>query len=303
MTKANYRSLIHAALTLTAFSPITHAQTTTDIAITAWGMHYGSDVIYKYQVKNSGSNAIKRILVGLHHPQNGEGNAELTTLPRNNGKSHWLAPDIAKRPEGWGVKLFFPEESEKFAIEWVEGTYFKEISPASLQDPNAPSPHNPPKVQPPKTTWDAFSVTLAKPDFAYANGHASIDYGTAVLNVPVQKGDTSPPTLDVITERVNTNGSNGKWAIYEVKASARDNYDPSPRLIFEPISSNQALDSGDYIVEARKNSWKIWLRNVPGRVYQMRYVSYDASGNTAVKEIEYKVDPSLKKSSYLTVPL
>jgi len=266
-------------------------------------MHYGSEVVYKYQVRNTGSHPVKRILIGLHDPQNGDGTAELKVLPRNNGRVFWLSPDIVKRPEGWGAKLLFPEESEKFAIEWIEGAYHKEISPASPQDQNAPLPQNPPAVQPPQTTWDTFSVVLAKPDFAYTNGHASIDYGKAVLNVQLQKGDAAPPTLDVIANRVNANASMGTWAIYEVKASASDNYDPAPRLIFEPIKSNQALHAGDYKVEARKNSWKIWLRNVPGRVYQMRFVSYDASGNTAIEEVEYNVDSSLKKSSHLILPL
>ncbi len=302
MTKANYLSFIHVALTLITVSPIANAQTPTDVAVTAWGMHFGSDVVYRYQVKNIGQSPIKRILVGLHDPQNGEGNAELTVLPRSNGKTFWLASDVVTRPEGWGAKLFFPEESEKFAIEWIEGAYHKEISPASLQEPNAPLLQNPPKFQPPKTTWDAFSVSVAKPDFAYANGHASIDYGDTVLNVQIQKGDILPPTLNVTANRINANGSNGQWAIFEIKASASDNYDPSPRLTFEPIRANQVIDSNSYKVEARKNSWKIWLKNVPGRIYQLRYFAYDASGNTAAKEIEYNVDASAKKSSYLTLP-
>lgn len=287
-------SLAISAVVVCAFSNA-YAQTSSSAKVIGWGMHFGGQVVYRYEVQNLSQRPIKGLMIGLNQPVSGEGSAELSVLPATNGSSFWLAPSTARTPDGWGAKLFFTEESEKFAIEWTEAGYYKDTWPAAGLDQDAPIVKSPPKTIPPQATWDAFSVTLKKADFAYVNGHARVDYGNTSLTLPIEKGDGIPPDLDLRVNRTNQNGSNGRWAIFEIQATVKDNYDPSPTLVFEPITANQSLAQNSFKVDLKGNIWKIWLENVPGGIYYMRYTASDASGNITIKVVEYNVDATAKK--------
>jgi hypothetical protein len=72
-------------------------------------------------------------------------------------------------------------------------------------------------------------------------------------------------------DRLNQNDGRGSWAIFDVKYSASDNYDPGPVCSFEPITANQPVARGDIVVDKNKSSaWNVKLRNVPGRTYTLR---------------------------------
>lgn len=265
------------------------AQSSSPVKITGWGLHYGGQVVYRYQVQNFGNNPVKQFITGLYQPLTEEGRAELSVLPRMNDSSFWLAPNIAERPDGWGVALIFPEESATFAIEWIEAGYDKQLRPLAPKVEGAATARIPPFVILPNETSNAFSVALREPDFSYVTGHAQVDYGDQTLTIPIQKGDSTPPTISVNVKRVNRNEGNGNWALLEVEASSRDNYDPNPTLVFEPVSANQVLQSGDVIIDAKRGGWKVKLRNMAGRTYDLKFTSQDASGNTSTSTFKHPV--------------
>lgn len=280
-------SLLTSGLVVTA----SFASTPTPPAkVTAWGMHYGGQVVYKYQVQNMGTKTIDKFLVG-HYPSKTEGRAELSVAPFSDSDEFWLSSQVAERPNGWGVSIVYPEESETFSIEWIEGNYFNELWPKSPRPVGAPVVGQAKNGIPPNTTWDNFSVKVPKIDIAYVKGHVSISSGSHLVTIPIVKGDTVAPTIDLIVNRLNQNEGNGTWAIFDVHASAKDNYDPSPTLDFAPITSNQLFAKGDIVTSKNKNAWTVKLRNRPNRTYQMKVTSEDASGNISVKTFDYAVSP------------
>lgn len=256
------------------------------VKVTAWGQHYGGQVVYRYQVQNLGKTPIRRFHIG-HYPSVIDGRAELTVSPKTVGPSFWLASDGTRSPEGWGVMVDYPEESATFSLEWIDGAYFRELWSKAPYTPETPAIKKDNGI-PAGATWDNFSVTVSKPDFGYVTGHASI-HSDDYINVPLIKGDSVPPTINLTVNRVNQNEGNGTWAIFNVQASATDNYDPAPTLVFAPISANQVLQAGDVVTAGGNNAWNIKLKNIPGRTYQLKFTSIDASGNTTVKTYDYAV--------------
>lgn len=259
------------------------------VKVTAWGQHYGGQVIYRYQVQNLGQSPIKRFSVGDYTGET-DGRAELTVAPKpiSNSTTFWLSSEVTSSPEGWGVSVDYPEESATFSLDWIEGGYFRELWPQAPYTPYTPTILKKDNGIPPGMTWDKFSVTVPVADFAYVTGHATI-YNNNLINVPIAKGDNIPPSINLTVTRLNQNDGNGTWAIFDVKASATDNYDPAPTLVFEPVSSNKMLQNGDIVIASNNKAWNVKLKNIPGKTYQFKFTSMDASGNTTVKTYDYAV--------------
>lgn len=266
------------------------AQTSSAVTVTAWGQHYGGQVLYKYDVQNTGAAPIKRFLVG-HNPGDASGaGPELSVVPIRLGNTFWLPSDVARSPAGWGALLAPAEEKEKFSIEWIEAGYFSQLWPKARPSPEAP------RVVPgttgilPGATVSEFSVTLPRTDAGYVSGHATVDVGNALATVQMVKGDAAAPAIALNVERVNQNDSRGTWAIFSVTYSVSDNYDHGPVSAFEPISANQPVSAGDIVTEKNNaNAWNVKLRNVPGRIYTFSVRAFDASGNMALKQYQHSV--------------
>lgn len=264
------------------------AQPKANVIVTGWGMHYGGKVIYRYQVRNSSSGPVMSVVIG-HYPSTSDGKAELSVAPDSADNSLVIPADVAARPKGWGVLIRYAEESNNFSLEWVEASYFKRLWPGAPTITDGPIATSGNNSIPPGATWDNFSVSLREVDPGYVTGHASIDVGDDFINVPIQKGDVIPPDLTLSVQRVNQNEGNGHWAIFNIKASAKDNYDPAPTLVFAPVTANQPLLLGEVSIDGGSGNWKVKLRNVSGRTYRLLFTSDDASGNTATRTFEYVV--------------
>lgn len=271
---------------------------TKPVQIIGMGMHHGGNVIYRYQIKNKGNEPIKRIILGFANEQNTSGQIGLTEVPFDPSLTtidQWFPPTLVGRPEGWGARLITEAgNGAEVGLEWIEGNYVKALWPGAPLKENAPTIDPMSKAITPGQVIEAFTVTVPKADFTYTTGNALVTYGALQLSIPIEKGDTLAPALNLNVVRINQNESNGNWAIFHVQASAKDNYDPSPTLLFEPVTSNQALQDGDVAIDAKHGTWKVKLKNIPGRTYQFRFSSQDASGNTAVKTFDYSVAASSK---------
>lgn len=265
-------------------------QATTAVKVTAWGQHYGGQLIYKYDVQNTSADPIKRFLVGHNPGDASTAGPELSVVPIRVGNTFWLPPDVARSPSGWGALLAPAEEKEKFSIEWIEAGYFSQLWPKAR--PSAESPRVVPGATGilPGYTVSEFAVTLPRIDTGYVSGHATVDFGNALATVQMVKGDAIPPAIVLNVERVNQNDVRGAWAIFQVRYSVSDNYDPGPVSALEPINANQPVAAGDIIAEKNNsNAWNVKVRNVPGRTYTFSVRAFDASGNTALKQYQYSV--------------
>lgn len=271
---------------VTSVSPNCFAQSAAaPVKVTARGVHYSGQVVYSYQVQNLGQSAIRRFMVG-HYNDEKNGRAELTVAPRAmpGGASFWLPSPIVTSPNGWGAKIVYPEESPTFFIEWIEAKYFKQIWPQAPQTSGAPYALQSDNGIPQNAAWDQFKVTLPKEDYAYVDGHVTVEYGGDLINVPITKEDTTPPTIDLNVTRLNQNDERGTWAIFKVEVAVSDNVDPAPQLVFASTPGDD-----DVVVSKDAKAWNFKLKNVPGKSYQFKFVATDASGNTSTRTFDYSV--------------
>ena len=284
--------LLAAALLGAGLPSAAVAQTTEPVKVTAWAMHHCGKVLYRYDVANSGSSEIRRLLIGLYHPDTGTGGADLSVLPELAGSNFWLAPHVAGSPTGWNVKLHYPDKSEKFALEWIQSRYHKELWPGAPLVKFGPDSRTEPggsivpAVLGPGTTLNQFSVYVDQADPGYLSGRANMDYGDQSLNVTIVKGDTIAPTLEFSTsQRIQRAQRGVVWTVIDIKPKLKDNYDPSPALSLAPIAQVQGFPSADVREERRGSGWRVTLKNVTGRTYQLRFTATDASGNQTEKSL------------------
>jgi hypothetical protein len=277
------------ALALITFSPgISHAQSEPPIAkITGWGSHYGGAVQYRYQVQNLSSGAIKRLTIGIGADEKNSGR-ELKVGPEQDPgtTSFWIPARTATRPDGWGVSYSYEEESEKFALEGIEENYRKKLWPGAPETVNTPAAKANSIGIPSSAIWDNFSVTLPKVDLGYIYGHVWVSTEENFQTVRITKGDTIPPSLELITHRVGNPGRHEGWEEFDIEARALDNYDPNPELRLEPV---QVATNGDIRIDYVQGKWRVRFRNHPGNHYQLRFSAEDASGNKTSKTFDYVV--------------
>ena len=265
------------------------AQAAPPVEVTAWGMHRGGVVVYKYQVKNQGALPIDDFSIGFYPPTSAaDGAAELTVGSYDPGNtSLWLSPGVSQSPVGWGVYLEFPEESATFSLRWIEAGHYKSMRPKAIE-PGIPIAQNPPNLMPSGAIWDQFSVTLPKPDYAYVQGHAYMFYGDNEITVSMVKGDAIPPTLSVTLSPAILWPPNGKLISIKAVLTVSDNYDSSPEIKLESITSNETQSANDiqdaqFGTDDRQFSLaaKRAGTNLAGRIYTVTYSATDASGNKA----------------------
>jgi len=289
MKKIKLVAVISTALICFLSCAYAVAQATPPVKVTAWGLHHGGQVVYKYRVQNFGTNPIKRFFIGFYPPTDtADGAAELTVGPYYpGGTSLWLPQSVAQSPVGWGVYLSFPEESATFALAWVEAGYYRSMKPKA-RGADVPIAQNPPNIMPPGATWDQFSVTLPKPDYAYVQGHANLESSDNEFTVQMEKGDITPPSITVSLSPNTLWPPNDKLAPVTAAITVRDDYDPSPEIKLESITASETLADGD-IQDARigaddRDFYLVAKRagtNQAGRIYTVTYSATDASGNKA----------------------
>lgn len=290
----NFSMKAICALFLFTFSALTYSQPITKpVQIIGIGMHYGGYVIYRYQVKNNGTQSINRIILG-YTGETDSGFVGFAALPNDSTVDlpmvgQWFPPAIISRPDGWGGKLISTaDEGDAIGIDWVEGSFAKKLWPRRLPEINAPQVYPGGKAITPGQTSGDFSVKLDRPDYGYVRGYASVNYGGHTLPIPIEKGDTTPPTLSITLSPATLWPPNDKLVSVTAAITVKDNYDPAPEIKLESITASEALDAKDiqgaqFGTDDRQFSLaaKRAGTNQAGRIYTVTYSATDASGNKA----------------------
>lgn len=265
------------------------AQTPAPVKVTAWGLHFGGQITYKYRIQNLGIHPIDRIFIGFYPPTaTADGAAELSVAPYYpEGTTMWLPARVSQSPAGWGVNTSYPDESATFALDWIEASHYRRMRPKA-DSPDIPVPTTPPNIMPPGATWEQFSVTVPMPDLAYIRGHANLFYGHEEITVQIEKGDTTPPTLS-LTLTPSTLLPSEKLVPITAIITVKDDYDPVPEIKLESITANELIERDDirdaalgtddrqFMLKAEREG-----KNKTGRSYTVIYSATDASGNQTI---------------------
>ena len=244
--------------------------------VSVYGQHYGGKVVYHYRLVNNGPYEISSVWIGydsLNDNNPYTGVWELNELPSGLADDLKIPPASVTSPPGWEAMLINPEETPTHAIDW------------GVADDNSPR-------LPLGQTLSGMSITLDKMDVSHVTGHATIHFSnrpsTDDVTVPMQRLDTTPPSLTVSLSPTMLWPPNNKLVPITAAITVKDDYDPAPEIKLESITASEPLAAGDIqgaqpgtddrqfsLVAKRAGA------NLAGRIYIVTYSATDASGNKA----------------------
>jgi len=244
--------------------------------VSVYGLHYGGRVQYHYSLVNNGPYEISSVWIGYDtlNDSNPDTKAwELNELPSGLTDDLKIPPASVTSPPGWEAILINPEETPTHILKWRV---------ANNSSPRLPLGQ----------TLSGMSITLDKIDTSHATGHATIHFSnrpsTDDVTVPMQRLDTTPPSLSVTLSPAILSPPSGNLVPVTSTITVNDDYDPSPEIKLESITANETLVDGD-IQDAQfgtdDRSFSLAAKradtNPAGRTYTVTYSATDASGNKA----------------------
>jgi hypothetical protein len=261
-----------------AFASVGLAMAQSPASVGVYAEHHGGKVVYHYRVTNNSQDNIAAVWIG-HNTKNDDDNYndefELLELPSGrNPNTGDIPPASATSPFDWRVYVITQEEIPGGAIAWetIDG--------------------NSPKLYP-SQTFTGMSVTLDKADANYITGHAFIIFSSkpktpTAPTVPLERLDTTPPTLTVSLSPTTLWPPNDKLVSVTATITVKDDYDPEPEIKLESITASEPLAASD-IQDAQlgtdDRSFSLVAKraenNLAGRTYTVTYSATDASGNKA----------------------
>jgi hypothetical protein len=253
--------------------------------VSVYGQHYGGKVLYIYRLVNNGPYEISSVWIGYDSLNDNNPDTEvweLNELPSGLTEDLKIPPASVTSPLGWEAILINPEETPTHIIDWGVANDSTPRLPVGL-------------------TLSGMSITLDKIDISHVTSHATIHFSnrpsTDDVTVPMQRLDTTPPTLSVTLSPVTLWPPSDKLVPITATVTVKDDYDPSPEIKLESITANEVLDKDD-IKDAQlgtdDRSFKLRAERDGkdsdhkkqdrtdkhlGRIYTVTYSATDASGN------------------------
>lgn len=238
--------------------------------VTAYGQHYGGQVVYHYQLINNSPYAIKALWIGYDtlNDNNRDNNVwELKEYPSGT-IDRSIPPASVTTPQGWEAMRISQEETPGHVIVWGVGE------------------GNTPRLQPGQTL-SGMSIKLDRTDDNYVKGHANIHYSnlpmTEFITVPLQRLDTTPPTLSIALSP-NILRTTEKHVPITATITVSDDYDLAPEIKLESITANESpghegIKDAQFGTDDRQFLLKADRRLKAGRIYTVTYSATDGSGN------------------------
>lgn len=267
-------SLAFATLAVTSGGIALADNTQPAVTVGVYAQHSGGKIAYHYRVVNNSQRNITAVSIGRDNQNDGNPDNdvnELLELPAGLNPKLGIPSTSANSPTGWRVSVITPEENEAHAIAWET---MNDRSPKLLAG----------------QTVNKMSITLDKADNNYLTGHALVTYsdGDPInLTVPLERLDTTPPSLTVYLSPDTLISQNNKLVAINASFTIRDNYDRMPEIKLESITANETLEAGDirdasFGLDDRYFKFLAASKSTVGRIYTVTYSATDASGNQTI---------------------
>lgn len=295
MTIQLFRQAVLGSAFLMAIFTAPVANAGVPIKINVYAIHFGGQIVYRYQIENNSTSTIHKANLGL--------NAVGKELP---GKPWSLNPNYSDVPAPLDLAQCKPFVSMDCTINVFQFDYMVEsksrISMRGIENNQVP----PPKVFSganyirPGTLSSVAELTI--PIIYQSSGYLTASGKVFLLDnntkdpsgkiitsaeIPFTQVDVTPPTLSV-TLSPNTLRSNEKLVPITATISAKDDYDPQPAIKLESITANEVWEAGDIraLIGTDDRSFALKAeregKNKTGRIYTVIYSATDASGNKAI---------------------
>lgn len=262
------------------------------IKINAWGIHFGGQIVYRYQIENNSASIIDQASLGLNSPGK--------ELP---GKPWSLNPNYSDVPVPLDAAHCKPFVGMDCTIAVFQFDYMAEPKTIIDMEGVENSLIPPPKVFSeahfikPGTLSSVAELTIppAYQSSGYLTTSGSVllfdsntknPDGTIVTSVeiPFTQVDVTPPTLSV-TLTPNILRPDEKLVPITATIKMKDDYDPQPEIKLESITANEVWEAEDIRAHIGTDDRQFQLKaeheskNTTGRIYTVIYSATDASGN------------------------
>lgn len=272
-----------------AISASVNAQTvSSSIDVTGYGIHYGGQLVYRYQVINRSPSAIDSLQIG--DDSTGQG------FP----SSSWIT-DTAHSDVPATVSL---NRCKPFSYMRCQAVVYQfdfmqrpvttvTFSSAELDlKPHPTTFTNSSQINGYSTSSTA-EIMVPAADASYLNSRVTLKFianflkdkdGKAVtsLSLPITKIDRIGPTVSGTS---NVSKSADKLNV-KITVHASDDLDPEPEIKYVSVTSNQALHVGDVVVHGDGRAFTVQASK--GRVYIFHYSATDGSGNVGTGSVVVK---------------
>lgn len=304
------QALLGGAFLMAVFA-VPLARADVPIKINAWGIHYGGQIVYRYQIENNSYSIIHHVRLGLNSPGK--------ELP---GKPWSLNPAYSDVPIPLDATHCKPFYYMDCTIAVFQFDYMPEPKTNIFMEGIENNLIPPPKIFSganyirPGTRSSVAEITIPaayqSPGYLTAYGEVYLldsntrnPDGTVVTSaeIPFTKLDVTPPTLSFTLTPGILWPPNNKPVAITTTISVSDDYDPEPEIKLESITSNEPLADGDIQDAQLQTDDRSFLlmatragNNMAGRIYTVTYSATDASGNksTASATVTVPHDQSAK---------
>jgi hypothetical protein len=295
MTIQYFRQVLLGSAFLMTLFAATEAGADVPIKINAYAIHYGGQIVYRYQIENNSNSIIDQVDLGLNSP-----GKELPGKPWSLNPNYSDIPvplDAAHCKPFVGMDCtiavfqfdYMPEPKTNIMMEGVENNLIpppKIFSDAHFIKPGTLS--SVAELIIPQVFQSAGYLTASGSVLLFDSNTKGQD-GKIITSVeiPFTQVDITPPSLTV-TLSPSTLHPSEKLVPIAATITVQDDYDPAPEIKLESITPSELAKPGDirdaslgtddrqFMLKADRDG-----RNKAGRIYTVIYSATDASGNKA----------------------
>ncbi len=259
-----------------------------NVQILVHGIHFGGQVVYRYQVRNNSAATIHRVTLGVNDvgkdlpaiawSQNPSLSDVLTEVPASQCKPfNNMRCSVAVYQ--WD---YMPEPRAVILMRGIEAT----------QSP-PPTVFSEAHFIRPGTLSSIAEVYVPAANSGYLNGSGSVGFidnfprdtaGKPIVTAEIlfTRNDTSPPS---VSGSASVSKNRGMLDV-KVNLSVSDNLDPAPAVILVSVTANEPLRANEVRAQTGTDSRFLQLKPNKDRVYYLTYRVTDGTGNSVSLVIE-----------------
>lgn len=276
------------------------------IKINAYAIHFGGQVVYRYQVQNNSASTIYQVALGLQTEMNGA--EELPGLPWSNNPTYFNADAAVMLPLNEckpfvGMDCFinviqFESMTKPRSIISMSGAESNSQYIIGMEDIKAGASSSVAELYVPAAHQSTGYLTATGRVSLLDNFPKNPD-GSLITSVeiPFTKLDTTPPVLTVtLTPATITSAQRGQMIPVTATITVKDDYDPAPEIKLVSVLADDPANGSDIqgdAVDTDDRSFSVRAaRFNPAimRSYIVVYSATDASGNTTTVSTKLPVN-------------
>lgn len=256
---------------------------TPNVQILTYGVHYGGQVIYRYQVRNNTASPIDAVTLGIPSP-----GKELPDLPWSQNKGLTDVPTEVPlsqcRPFNnmvclVGVFQFDYMDAPKSIIRMYGRELAQTPPPARFSKSEHIAPNSTSSIAEIYVPSRAADYLSASGTVRFFSNHPKDSTGKPIVDaeIPFTRADRTPPAISGTATAVK------RGAMLDVTVSLRvtDNLDPNPEVALVSVTSNEPLHRRDVEALINTDARTLSVKRNKGRIYYLTYRAMDGSENSS----------------------